>query len=254
MVKEINNNSVLVEVCANSVESCIAAEKGGAKRVELCAALSEGGTTPSYGMVKKARESINIALHVIIRPRGGDFLYTSDEIEEMLEDIKQLKPLGVNGFVFGALRRDGSVDIEACKRLIEASKGVTTTFHRAFDVCADREKALEEVIALGFNHVLTSGGKSTAYEGIPALKELVKQAGNRISIMPGAGVTEQNAKDIIERTGATEIHGSFKSIYKSKMEYFNTDVTMSDVAPEKEYQIERSDEKRIAAVVAALNK
>ena len=172
------------EVCANSVESCLAAQTGGANRVELCAGIPEGGTTPSYGEIAMARKVLNTArLHVIIRPRGGDFLYSPLETKIMLEDIEIARHLGVDGVVFGCLTANGDIDTVAMKELMEASHGLSVTFHRAFDVCRNPDEALEQIIELGCERILTSGQQPTAEQGIPLLKKLHRQAAGRI--MPG---------------------------------------------------------------------
>ena len=161
------------EVCANSVESCIAAQAGGADRVELCAGIPEGGTTPSYGDILIAREVLQqTKLHIIVRPRGGDFLYSSTEQRIMLKDIENARRLGADGVVFGCLTAEGDVDIPLMEQLMKASQGMSVTFHRAFDVCRNPQKAIEDIIALGCNRILTSGQQSTAEQGIPLLKEL----------------------------------------------------------------------------------
>ena len=207
----------ILEVCAGSIESISAAYKGGAYRVELCSALSEDGLTPSVGMIRYAKSLEGLKVHVLIRPRCGDFVYTEDEIKCMEEDIRICRDLDVDGVVIGALTRDSEIDIDTCKRLVEAaysdegSSKMNITFHRAFDVCRNPEEALEQIISLGCNRLLTSGQATSAEKGIPMLSKLVKQADGRIIIMPGAGVNEQNAARILDETGATEIHGSARS-------------------------------------------
>ena len=174
------------EVCANSVESCIAAQAGGADRVELCAGIPEGGTTPSYGDILIAREALQqTKLHIIVRPRGGDFLYSSTEQRIMLKDIENARRLGADGVVFGCLTAEGDVDIPLMEQLMEASQGMSVTFHRAFDVCRNPQKAIEDIIALGCNRILTSGQQPTAERGIPLLKELQQQASDRIILLAG---------------------------------------------------------------------
>ena len=164
----------LFEVCTNSVESCIAAQEGGANRVELCAGIPEGGTTPSYGEIAMAREVLTTTrLHVIIRPRGGDFLYSPIEIKTMLKDIEMARRLGADGVVFGCLTANGEIDVPVMEQLMEASEGLSVTFHRAFDVCRDASKALEQIINLGCDRILTSGQQATAELGIPLLLELL---------------------------------------------------------------------------------
>ena len=183
----------LFEVCTNSVESCIAAQEGGANRVELCAGIPEGGTTPSYGEIAMAREVLTTTrLHVIIRPRGGDFLYSPIEIKTMLKDIEMARRLGADGVVFGCLTANGEIDVPVMEQLMEASEGLSVTFHRAFDVCRDASKALEQIINLGCDRILTSGQQATAELGIPLLKELRERAKGRIILLAGCGVNEKN--------------------------------------------------------------
>lgn len=209
--------SRILEVCAGSIESIKAAYEGGAYRVELCSALSEDGLTPSVGMIRYAKSLDGLKVHVLIRPRCGDFVYTDDEVKCMEDDIRMCRELGVDGVVIGALTKDFDIDIETCKRLVNAAGSgndinkMNITFHRAFDVCRNPEEALEQIIALGCNRLLTSGQASSALKGIPMLKKLVGQADGRIIIMPGAGVKEQNAAQILDETGAMEIHGSARS-------------------------------------------
>ena len=215
------------EICANGVESCIAAQEGGADRVELCAGIPEGGTTPSYGEIKTARRVLTTTrLHVIIRPRGGDFLYSPLELERMAADIDIARELGADGVVFGCLRPDGSLDTEANAMLMEHAKGLSVTFHRAFDRCNDPRRALAQLIELGVDRVLTSGQQPTALEGVPLLKELNALAADRIIILAGCGVTETNIKHIADATGVGEFHFSARVPVKSRMEYMNPDVYM----------------------------
>ena len=181
------------EICTNSVESCLAAQEGGADRVELCAGIPEGGTTPSYGEIITAREILKTTrLHVIIRPRSGDFLYSPIEVKTMLKDIEMAKQLGVDGVVFGCLTADGEIDLAIMQELMKASQGLSVTFHRAFDVCRSPEQALEQIIQLGCNRILTSGQRPTAESGIPLLRKLQEQAAGRIILLAGCGVNEKN--------------------------------------------------------------
>ena len=181
-----------IENCAGSAESARRAQLGGAYRIELCAGLPEGGTTPSYGEIVATRRAVDIKLNVIIRPRAGDFLYTPLEVEAMLEDIKMARQIGVDGIVVGCLTPDGEVDKPLLRRFVEASGDLPVTFHRAIDVCRDPSAALEDIIEAGCARVLTSGGRATALEGAEVIAQLVRQAGDRIIIMPGAGVTPDN--------------------------------------------------------------
>ena len=215
-----------IEICANSVASCLEAQKGGAYRVELCAGIPEGGTTPSYGEIAVARQLLNIKLNIIIRPRGGDFLYSDLEHKAMLHDIEMAKKLGVDGVVIGCLNADGTIDMARNKELIDAAKGMNVTFHRAFDMCKDPFESLEQIISLGCERVLTSGQQPTAIEGVSLLKQLVAKANNRIIIMPGSGVNEDNIATLAKETKATEFHFSAREPKDSKMEYRNPNLKM----------------------------
>ncbi len=215
-----------IEICANSVASSVEAERGGAYRVELCTAIPEGGTTPSYGEIAVARELLNIKLNVIIRPRAGDFLYSEMELRAMLHDIEMCRKLGVDGVVFGCLTADGEVDLEQNSTLVEAAKGMSTTFHRAFDMCKDPLASLEKVVSLGFDRILTSGGQPKAVDGMDLLTKLVERAGDRIIIMPGSGINENNIAEIARRTRASEFHLSARLPLASKMIFRNPNVSM----------------------------
>ena len=240
----------IIEICANSAQSCVEAEKGGATRVELCAGIPEGGTTPSYGEIKTAQAlTSNIDINVIIRPRGGDFLYTEAEIQSMLLDIELCKQLGVHGVVFGCLTKEGYIYVPLMKRLIDAAKPLSVTCHRAFDVCRDPFTALEQLIELGCDRILTSGQQSDAVKGIPLLKELVAKAGDRIIIMPGCGVRENNIELIEKETGAKEFHTSARSIVYSRMEYRNENVPMGSSAVSSEFETVETDHKKVAVFV-----
>ena len=244
---------ILIEVCANSAASCVEAARGGAARVELCAALPEGGTTPSLGEVAAARKAApELKLHVLIRPRAGDFCYSELELQTMEADIEYVKAAGADGVVFGCLRPDGTLDTEANARLLRAAAGLSTTFHRAFDVCVDPRAALEELIAAGFDRVLTSGAASTALDGADLLAELVRQAAGRIAVMPGCGVNENNAAELAQRTGAVEFHSSAREELNSPMAYRNPAVSMGGVVRIDEYKISRTSARRVAALVKAL--
>lgn len=238
------------EICANSVASCIAAQEGGADRVELCAGIPEGGTTPSFGMIRNARENISIALNVIIRPRGGDFLYSESELREMVYDIQAAKELGADGLVFGCLRPDGSVDMEAMSVLMEAAGDTPVTFHRAFDHTNDPFKALEDIILLGCTRILTSGCRPTALEGAELLAGLVEKAGDRIIIMPGCGVREGNIAEIARLSGAREFHFSARESVQSGMFFRNPDVAMG--SEDDPYGYDVTTARRVAATIEPL--
>ena len=197
------------EICANGVESCLAAQDGGADRVELCAAIPEGGTTPSYGEIQVARRLLTqTRLHVIIRPRGGNFVYSALEAERMAMDIAMCRRLGVDGVVFGCLTPEGDIDIALCQRLMQEAQGMSTTFHRAFDRTRDPLQAMEDIIRLGFDRILTSGQKPTAEEGIALREELNRQAQGRIILPAGSGINEENIQKIQRATGISEFHFS----------------------------------------------
>lgn len=241
------------EVCANSVESCIAAQTGGANRVELCAGIPEGGTTPSYGSIAIAREALTITrLHVIIRPRGGDFLYSSIEQRMMLKDINIAHRLGADGVVFGCLTAKGDIDLPLMRQLTEAAQGMSVTFHRAFDVCRDPRKALEQIIELGCERILTSGAQATAEQGIPLLKELQQQAAGRITLLAGCGVNEKNIARIAVETGIREFHFSARENIESGMLHRNEAVSMGGTVHIEEYSRPVSTTKRVRQTVEAL--
>ena len=242
----------ILEICAGSVESAIAARDGGAKRIELCAALEIGGVTPSAGLIAEARKIDGLVLNVIIRPRGGDFLYNEYEVACMLQDIRTCKELGADGVVIGALTAEGDIDTAICKQLIAAADGMSVTFHRAFDMCRDSKKNLEELIELGCNRVLTSGQAATAQAGIPLLKELVEQAAGRIIIMPGCGVSSANAAAILQATGATEIHASARKSVGSGMLFRHSGVSMGNPNSD-EFARKETDVNEVRAIVNSFN-
>ena len=197
-----------IEIACFNLESALIAQKVGADRVELCADMSVGGTTPTIEIIQQAREHLTIDLYVMIRPRGGDFVYSMHEIMYMYLDILEFKDIGVDGFVFGILTNDGKIDIEVNKALVDLAKPFPCTFHRAFDEVLDYENALEDVISCGFSTILTSGTFSNVMEGKEVLKQLVIQANNRIEIMPGGGLRSTNISEINEMVDANWYHSS----------------------------------------------
>jgi copper homeostasis protein len=230
------------ENCANSVESCVEAQRAGVDRVELCAGIPEGGTTPSYGDIIMARRVLDTTkLHVIIRPRGGDFLYSGLEKEIMLEDVRMARKLGVDGVVFGALTASGDVDMEFMQQLMAEARGLSVTFHRAFDVCRDPFEALEQIIELGCDRILTSGQMPKAEEGVELLRQLVVRAGDRIIIMPGCGVNANNIAEIARETGAREFHFSGRSKRESGMQFRKSRVSMGGAVIIDEYSRDVTD-------------
>ena len=225
-----------LEICANSFTSALAAQNGGANRVELCENMAEGGTTPSYAQIKLCIERLNIEVWPIIRPRGGDFLYSNDEFELMKEDVAMCKSLNCNGIVTGILLANGEIDQTRCAELIDLAKPMPVAFHRAFDMSNNLEKALEDLIKLGFVRVLTSGAYNSAFNGIETIAKLVKQANGRIEIMPGAGINSNNIQEIAATTGAKSFHSSARISVESEMEYRNQTTKMGNIDDEYRYK------------------
>ena len=244
---------ILFEACVDSVESALNVEAGGADRIELCADLLEGGITPSYAMLKLVIEKLTIPVNVLVRPRGGDFLYTDYEFEVIKRDIEYCKQIGVNGVVIGILNDDGTVDKVRTEELVKAARPMSVTFHRAFDMTREPEEALNTLIELGVDRLLTSGQEADVHKGIPTLKKLVEIANNRIIIMPGGGVDELNIKKVVEKTGVKEIHASAREKARSKMNYINTRTSMSDSKSMEEYDLMVTSEEKIRAIVNAIN-
>lgn len=216
----------LLEVCAGDLESVRAAADGGAARVELCSALGEGGVTPSIGFIRQALLVPGLRVHVLIRPRGGDFLYTPEEVNAMVADIEACRESGAHGVVIGALTPDGDIDLPSCRRMIEAAGEMSVTFHRAFDLCRNPEEALDTIIELGCDRLLTSGQAATALEGTPLLRRLHDRAAGRLVILAGGGVTPDNAADILIGSGTNEVHASARAGVTSPMRYRKEGVAM----------------------------
>jgi copper homeostasis protein len=226
----------------------MAAEQGGADRVELCDNLYEGGTTPSYGCIQLTREKISIGLNVIIRPRGGDFLYSDLEFEIMKRDVTTTKALGADGIVFGILHADGSVDMKRSEEIVNLARPLPVTFHRAFDMTSDPLQALEDLIALGMDRVLTSGQENKAIDGIELIADLNRLAAGRIVIMPGSGVNERNLAELIRKTQAKEFHVTGRKSVESEMIFHNKKVRMGGNAGIPEYERMVTDVKKIRRI------
>lgn len=210
-----------LEVIGFNIESCLIAQNSGANRIELCDNPGEGGTTPSYGLIKAARKKLSIELYPIIRPRGGDFLYSEDEFEIMKQDVMLSKKLGCDGVVIGMLNDNGSIDKNRCSQLVELAYPLGVTFHRAFDRSAEPFKAMEDIIEIGCERILTSGQRASVTDATELVAQLIEKAGERIIIMPGSGVRADNIASIAMQTKATEFHTSARTMAGSRMKYKN---------------------------------
>jgi len=216
---------IIVEVAAHTIDAALAAEAGGADRVELFSNHMEGGVTPSEGSISVVRDVVRIGLHVMIRPRGGDFFYSGQEIEAMHRDIAVAKRLGANGVAFGIVNPDGSVDLKRTRELIAAARPLSITFHRAFDRCNDLPAALLTLISCGVDRVLTSGGMANATDGIKNIADLVRIAGSRLRVMPGGSVRPHNVRRIVQETGVLEIHAGLRTVVPGPMIFRNQAVS-----------------------------
>ncbi len=240
-----------IEICADSVESAIAAERGGAQRIELCSDLLEGGITPSPGLIAKVRQRISIGLYAMIRPRGGDFAYTSDELSVMREDICQARKLGADGIVLGILDEHARVDVERTRELVELAHPLPVTFHRAIDMTPDVGAALDDVLKTGAARVLTSGGAPSAMQGVREVARMVQTAGNRIAVMAGGGLSVDTLPRVAEATGATEFHASLRTASASPVDFHKRGVHMGEVR-DREFVRFIVQEETVRAMVLAV--
>lgn len=245
------NKKILIEICVDSIESALIAQKGGAARIELCSALSVGGLTPSKGMIEYAVSHLKIPVFVLIRPRSGDFLYSNSEFNVIKSDIFTAKVAGAAGIVIGMINSDGSVDTCRMKEVMEMCRPMTVTFHRAFDMVKDQFSALEQIIDLGCTRILTSGGSLQATTGSPIISELVQKAGQRIIIMPGSGINEKNFAELVEATGCKEYHLSASGTNIGKMKYENNQ--LSEVFPSSYPQTELGKVETICSLADTLS-
>ncbi|MEM6395655.1 MAG: copper homeostasis protein CutC [Bacteroidota bacterium] len=237
-----NRRRPLFEVCLQSVAGAIAAQAGGADRIELCAALTVGGITPSYGTIQACVKAVDLPIMVMIRPRGGDFYYDHYEFASMQDDIAICKELGVTGVVFGMLNTNGTIDEARTRKLVELAKPLQITFHRAFDVCADPHRALDQLIEIGVDRVLTSGQVETAPQGKDLIKQLIERSKDSITILPGCGLTPDNLTDFLSSTQPNEYHATAFSRHLSPMQHKNEQVYMGlPGLPEYERQITSQD-------------
>jgi copper homeostasis protein len=239
---------ILVEACVDSVESALAAERGGAERVELCDALFDGGTTPSAGMIAACKEALSIPVFVMIRPRGGGFVYTDAERDVMRRDVVAARELGAHGVVIGGLLPNGTIDVPLVRCLVEAARELPVTFHRAFDLTPDLEVALESLIGAGVRRVLTAGGASTAAEGAVALATLVRQAGSRLTVMAGGGVREDNVRELVSVSAVREVHVRLTRL-TTGAEPPRRSLRVRRPLPEDESAWEETDEQRVRRFV-----
>ena len=230
-----------LEICVDSLDSVAACAEGGADRIELCASLTEGGLTPSAGMLVQARGMFPGEIAMMIRPRGGDFVYSAEELAAMCADIELARELGADAVVFGCLSPDGSIDLAAAETLLEACGETPAVFHRAFDVCKDLPEALEQLIDLGFRRVLTSGGEPNVMEGLDSIAALMEQAVGRIGILPGGGVTVEQIREIIARTGVDQVHLSARSLRESAMTFRKPEIPMGASSVLGEYERKIAD-------------
>ena len=238
----------LLEICIDSFESALNAQAGGADRVELCDNLYEGGTTPSIGMISMVRESLSIKLNVIIRPRGGDFLYSDAEYDIMKFDILKAKEAGADGVVFGLLLPGGLVDIERTRELVELARPMSVTFHRAFDMTPEPFKALDDIISTGADRLLTSGQQNLVPDSVDLVKSLIEHAAGRIIIMPGSGINRKNIAEIAGRTGAIEFHLTGRKKMKSRMEFRKEGIFMGGLPEIPEYTRKVADIKKLRTI------
>lgn len=244
-----------LEICVDSVESAIAAAQGGAQRVELCSALGEGGITPSAGLIRAVRQAVDIDVFLMIRPRGGDFVYSDREFAVMQQDVVAARDLGANGIAIGILTPAGEVDVQRTRCLVQLARPMQVTFHRAFDFVADMERALEDVIATGADRVLTSGGEADADRGLDRLAQLRRQAGNRIRVMAGGGIRESNVRALVEQTGVQEIHTSLNNSNGSAERNGNPLAGIGARAGEGErFLVSEDDVRRIHAALESVKK
>jgi len=236
----------MLEICCFNLQSAIIAQRAGAHRVELCADAAVGGTTQSLGVIKIAREKLQIQLYPIIRPRGGDFLFTEDELEIMMNDVLLCKQIGCDGVVIGMLKQDGTIDKKSCGQLVQLAYPLGVTFHRAFDRVADPQEALEDIIEIGCERILTSGQQPTAMEGAELIAQLIQQADDRIIIMPGSGIRSANITELAQKTKAEEFHSSARTHLSSNMQYIKANM-------KNDMSVVIADENEIKNMVESLS-
>jgi len=244
------SDHVVLEVCVDSVESALTAQRGGAHCIELCSGLVEGGTTPSSGLISIVRSRVSIPINVMVRPRAGDFSYGTEDFETMRQDVLTAKRLGADGVVFGILKDDGRVDVERTCQLLELARPLKVTFHRAFDMSSDLYVALEAMLATGVDRVLTSGGEQRVVDGLKTVKALASKSGGRIAIMAGGGISEANVRHVITATGIHEVHASAAESIGSAMRHRNDKIAMGALKG-REYQRSVVSEEKVRRLLEA---
>lgn len=240
-----------IEICVEGIDGLVAAQEAGADRAELCASLLEGGITPSLGVVRESLRVATIPFHVIVRPRGGDFLYSEREFATMLDDIRALRELGVAGVVIGCLTADGQIDEARMTALVDAARPMSVTCHRAFDMTRDVEEAVEALVRCGVDRVLTSGQRDTAIEGIDILRRTVEVAGDRLVVMVCGALDETNIAEVLRRTHAPEAHFAAPKVLPSGMAFRNPHVGMGGTAIEREFELTVTDPDAVRRTIAA---
>lgn len=240
---------MFIEICATNLQSALHAQAAAAHRIELCANLELGGTTPSAGLIRMARQSLHIPIHVLIRPRGGDFCYTQSEIEVMRQDIRYCKSLGIDGIVIGVLNADASINREQMRHLIELARPMSICFHRAFDLLADPQRGLKELLQLGVDRLLTSGLEPTAWQGRTLIRSLVQEAGEDLVVMPGSGINEDNIMALQKETGAVEFHLSAKKRIASSFEGTHSKLSFSPCDAIPDYDRFETDPERVQNIL-----
>jgi copper homeostasis protein len=248
----VRDSSILVEACVDSVDSALAAERAGAARVELCDNLFDGGTTPSVGMIEACVERLRLPTFVLVRPRGGEFVVSSSELDVMRRDVRAARRAGAAGVVIGALRADGRVDRETVAALVGDADGMRVTFHRAFDAAPDLEEALDGLRELGIHRVLTSGAETTALVGAARIASLVARAGEELTVMAGGGVRAAHVRELVERTGVREVHMRGARLAERRTHFANPRLRLRKAMPDDEMAFEETDERAVRAVVEAL--